>query len=299
MKKKFKEIYNFIKTTVKSWLARQPYREGAVMAYNAVFALPGLLVVVITLAGYFLGNEVITGHLHKQIAGAMGNDTADQVQQMVLMSMKIKNTPIAAIISVATIIIGATGVFVELQTALNNIWEVKADPKKSGIWTIVRSRLLSFGLIISIAFLLLISLVISSVLSAFGGWVQQYWSESLLFVFHIINFIFSLAVVTILFAIMFKFIPDAKVRWPSVWFGAFVTALLFVIGKTALGLYFGKSNPASVYGAAGSVVLILLWVANTSVIVFLGAEFTKVHSDHKYGEVPPEDHAVKEKKPCP
>ena len=264
----FNKIYNFIKTTVKSWLARNPYREGAVMAYNAVFALPGLLVVVITLAGYFLGDEVISGHLHKQIASAMGNETADSIQKMVLMSMKIKNSPLAAVISVATIIIGATGVFVELQTALNNIWEVKAAPSKSGIWNYIRSRILSFGLIITIAFLLLISLVISSVLSALGNWIQQYWSESLLVIFHFLNIIFSLAIITLLFAIMFKFIPDAKIKWPSVWFGAFVTALLFVIGKTGLGLYFGTSKPASVYGAAGSVVLILLWVAYTSVIVF-------------------------------
>lgn len=288
-----KNIFRLAKTSVKNWFARDPFREGAVMAYNAIFALPGLLVVVITLTGYFLGDEVVTGHLHKQIASAMGTETADQVQKMVLMSMKIKHSPLAAIIGVATIIIGATGIFVELQKALNTIWGVKAAPQKSGIWIFIRTRLLSFGLILSIAFLLLISLVISSFLTAIGGWIEQYWSESLLFIFHVLNFAFSLAIITLLFAIIFRVIPDAKIRWRSVWLGAFITALLFVIGKTAIGLYFGKTNPASVYGAAGSIVLILIWTAYSSIIVFLGAEFTKVHSDHLYGSAPPADHAVK------
>jgi membrane protein len=290
----FKKIFSLIKISVKNWLARDPFREGAVMAYNAIFALPGLLVVVITLAGYFLGEDVVSGHLHKQIGTAMGNETADEVQKMVLMSMKVKSSPIAAIIGVVTIIIGATGIFAELQNALNRIWEVKAKPSKSGIWNFIKTRLLSFGLIISIGFLLLISLVISSFLTAIGTWIQQYWSESLLFIFHILNFLFSLAIITVLFAIMFKMIPDAKIKWPSVWLGAFITALLFTIGKTGISLYFGKANPASVYGAAGSIVLILLWTAYSSIIVFLGAEFTKVHSDHLYGGAPPAEHAVKE-----
>jgi len=292
-KTSLKTFFRLAKTSVKSWFEREPFREGAVMAYNAIFALPGLLVVIITLTGYFLGDDVITGHLHKQISSAMGSETADQVQKMVLMSMKVKSSPLAAIIGVATILIGATGIFVELQKALNTIWGVKAAPQKSGIWSFIRTRLLSFGLIISIAFLLLISLVISSFLTAIGGWIEQYWSESLLFIFHILNFVFSLSVVTLLFAIIFKAIPDAKIKWRSVWLGAFITSLLFAIGKTAIGLYFGKANPASVYGAAGSIVLILLWTAYSSMIVFLGAEFTKVHSDHLFGSAPPTDHAVK------
>lgn len=295
--KKFKinQILGLLKTTFIKWFDRDPFREGAVIAYNAIFALPGLLVVVITLAGYFFGADAVSGHLHNQIAKAMGNNTADQVLQMVIMSMKAKDSLLATIIGITTIIIGATAVFVRLQSALNIIWEVKATTSKSGIIIFLKTRLFSLGLIVSIAFLLLISLTISSLLTALGTWIQQYWSESLLLYFKIFNFVMSLGIITVLFALMFKIIPDAKVKWKSVWIGAFITATLFVIGKTALGLYFGKANPGSLYGAAGSVILILLWTSYSSMIVFLGAEFTKVFSDKYYGEIAPSENAVKDK----
>lgn len=288
-------MWTLTKTACRNWYERDPYRQGAIIAYNAIFALPGLLVVVITIAGYVLGDEAVSGQLHKQIAAAMGNDTADQVQNMVLMSMRIKNSLVGATIGIATIIIGATGVFVEFQKSLNIIWEVKASTAKSNLMILLKSRLFSFGLIVSIAFLLLISLVISSLLSALGSWIQQYWSEAFLILFQILNIILSLVIITLLFAIMFKTIPDAKIKWPSVWIGAFITSLLFVIGKTALGLYFGKANPGSVYGAAGSIILILLWTSYSSMIVFLGAEFTKAHSDYHFGDIPPADHAIRDK----
>jgi len=293
----FKKIVKLFKTAVKKWFERDPYRQGAIIAYHAIFALPGLLVVVITLAGYFLGDEAISGHLHKQISDAMGDETADQVQKMVVMSMKIKDSLIAAIIGIATILIGATGVFVEMQKSLNIIWEVKTSTKKSGIWKLLKSRLFSFGLIVSIAFLLLISLVITSILNALSTWIAQYWSESFLIIFQVLNIAVSLGIITLLFALMFKIIPDAKIKWPSVWLGAFITALLFVVGRTALGLYFGTANPGSVYGAAGSIFLILLLTFYSSMILFLGAEFTKVHSDDRFGEVPPADHAEKDTNP--
>ena len=295
MHQRISKLGFLLKVATLKWYDRDPFREGAIIAYNAIFALPGLLVVVITLTGYFFGGEAVSSHLHGQIAEALGNNTADQIQEMVNMSMRIKDSIWATTFGVGTIIIGATGVFVELQKSLNIIWEVKATTSKSGIWTVIKTRLFSFGLILSIAFLLLISLVLSSLLSAFGTWIQQYWSESLLSLFKIYNQVFSLAIVTMLFGLMFKLIPDAKIKWKSVWIGAFLTALLFDIGKTALGLYFGKANPGSVYGAAGSIILILLWTSYSSMIVFYGAEFTKVYSDYYYGEIPPTQNAVKEK----
>ncbi len=289
------KLGSLLKVATLKWYDRDPFREGAIIAYNAIFALPGLLVVVITLTGYFFGGEAVSSHLHAQIAEALGINTADQIQEMVNMSMRIKDSVWATTFGVGTIIIGATGVFVELQKSLNIIWEVKATTSKSGIWTVIKTRLFYFGLILSIAFLLLISLVLSSLLSAFGTWIQQYWSESLLSLFKIYNQVFSLAIVTFLFGLMFKLIPDAKIKWKSVWIGAFLTALLFDIGKTALGLYFGKANPGSVYGAAGSIILILLWTSYSSMIVFYGAEFTKVYSDYYYGEIQPTQNAIKEK----
>lgn len=282
--------------TIKKWYDHDPFREGAIIAYNAIFAIPGLLVVVITFAGYFFGDDAVSGHLHKQLASVMGVDIADQIQKMIIMALKSKDSVIATIIGIATIIIGATAVFVELQKTLNNIWQVKVSDTKSDFWMFIKTRLFSFGLIISIAFLLLISLVLSSLLSAIGTWVQQYWSESFLILFKVLNTIFSLAIITSLFALMFKILPDARIKWPSVWIGAFVTSFLFVIGKSALGLYFGKANPGSGYGAAGSIILILIWTSYSSMIVFFGAEFTKTYSDYYFGEIPPSENAVKEKK---
>ncbi|NDP22338.1 MAG: YihY/virulence factor BrkB family protein [Paludibacter sp.] len=282
-------------TTSKKWFDRDPFREGAIIAYNAIFALPGLLVVVISLAGYFFGAEAVSGQLHRQIAQAMGVSTADSIQQMVIMSMRIRTSLLTTIIGIGTIIFGATAVFVELQKTLNIIWEVNATSAKSGIWAILKTRLFSFGLILSIAFLLLISLVLSSLLSALGIWIQQYWSESLLLFFKLFNAVLSIGIITILFGLMFKIIPDAKIKWNSVWLGAFITSLLFVIGKTALGIYFGTANPGSLYGAAGSIILILLWTSYSSMILFFGAEFTKVYSDMYFGDIPADENAVKDK----
>ncbi len=290
----FHKIGLLLKTAFKKWYAREPFREGAIIAYYAIFSLPGLLVLVIVLAGYFFGEAAVSGHLQHQIAKAMGTDTAAQVQAMVMMSMKSKDSLWAAIIGIATIIFGATAVFAQLQMSLNNIWEVKTDSHKSGIWLFVKTRIFSFGLIVSIAFLLLISLVLSSLLSALGAWIQQFWSESLLSLFQIFNSILSLGIVTILFAMMFKILPDAKIKWQSVWIGAFLTSVLFVLGKTALGFYFGKADPGLGYGAAGSIILILLWTSYSSMIVFFGAEFTKVYSDVYFGEVPTSEIAVKQ-----
>lgn len=289
------QITSLFITTSQNWFNRDPFRVGAIIAYNAIFALPGLLVVVISLAGYFFGADAVSGHLHKQIAVAMGTNTADEVQRLVITSMQMKDSLWATIIGIATIIIGATTVFVELQRFLNVIWEVKASASKSGIISFLKTRLFSFGLILSIAFILLISLALTTLLSALGIWIQQYWSESFLMLFKLFNIVLSLGIITILFALMFKIIPDAKIKWKSVWLGAFITSLLFVLGKTAIGLYFGKVNPGSLYGAAGSIVLILLWTSYSSMIVFYGAEFTKVFSDRYFGEIAPKENAFREK----
>jgi membrane protein len=293
-KLKFSDVGEIIATTFKNWSNRDPFREGAIIAYYTIFSLPGLLVVVIALAGYFFGADAVSGHLQHQIAKAMGKDTAVQVQAMVVMAMKSKDSLWAAVFGIATMLFGATAVFAQLQKSLNNIWGVEVKTKKSGIWIFVKTRLFSFGLIVSIAFLLLISLVLSSLIAALGNWIQQFWSESILVFFQVFNVVFSFGIITLLFAMMFKILPDAKVKWKSVWIGAVVTSLLFVVGKTALGLYFGKANPGSGYGAAGSIILILLWTSYSSMIVFFGAEFTKVYSDHLFGVAQPSEIAVKQ-----
>ena len=291
---KFNKMGLLLKRTYNRWYERDPFRESAIIAYNAIFSLPGLLIVIINIGGYFLEPEAISGRLHAEISSVMGRDTADQVQEIVVRASRAKESWLAATIGIATILIGATGVFVQIQKSLNAIWEVKATAKKSGILIFIRTRLFSFGLILSIAFLLLISLVLSASLSALSTWLESHWSMPLLFVFKALNFFLSLVFITVLFALMFKTLPDAKIDLRLVWIGAFFTALLFVLGKSALGVYFGKADPGSGYGAAGSIILILLWVSYSSMIVFFGAEFTKVYADYYEGEVPPAKTAVKD-----
>jgi membrane protein len=289
-----KETAQLFKTAFKGWNEKDPFRESAVIAYYAIFSLPGLLVLVITIGGYFFGRDALSGHLHSQISGAMGNDTADQVQEMMNKASSSSASIWATIIGIITILFGATGVFVQLQKSLNIIWEVKAQPSKSGIWIFLKARLFSFGLILSIAFLLLVSLVITSILAAMSKWMEAHWPKYIMFLFQTANFLASLSIISVLFAMMFKLLPDAKIKWRYVWVGAFLTGLLFEIGQFGLGLYFGKAQPGSGYGAAGSVILILLWVSYSSMIVFYGAEFTKAFADHYHGYVAAGENAVKD-----
>ena len=290
---KLKKTPGILRKAFKKWISRDPFKESSVIAYSAIFSLPGLLVVIVTLAGYFFGTDIINKEIHGTIAKGLGAETADQIQEMIIHTMTSKDSIWATIIGLTTTIIGATGVFIQLQKSLNIIWEVKAKPQKSGIWTFIKVRLFSFGMILSIAFLLVISLVISTLLSAASEWAVTRLSDTTIVVFNILNFCVSLLVITLLFALMYKFMPDAKIKWRFVWFGAFVTALLFTIGKTLLGFYFGTAEPGSGYGTAGSVILILLWTSYSSMIFFYGAEFTKAYSEEHYGNVPPNELAVK------
>jgi membrane protein len=291
---KLRESFRLFKDAFMKWNEKDPFRESAVIAYYAIFALPGLLVLVITLGGYIFGTDAVTGQLHRQIGGAMGNDTADQVQDMMNKAGGSAHSIWAKIIGLITILVGATGVFVQLQKSFNIIWEVKAQPSKSGIWTLLKARLFSFGLVLTIAFLLLVSLVITSILAAMSKWMEPYWPTYIMSLFQIANGLISLSIISVLFALMFKILPDAKIKWRFVWVGAFLTGLLFEIGKFGLGLYFGKAEPGSRYGTAGSVVLVLLWVSYSSMIVFYGAEFTKAYADRFHGTVAAGKNAVKD-----
>jgi membrane protein len=291
------KFFSILKTTYKRWMDRDPFRESAIIAYYSIFSLPGLFVVIITLAGWFYGQEAVNNQVYGQLSNALGEETSGEIQNIIQkQESQTKKTSIwGAAVGIATLLLGATGVFAQFQKSLNNIWEVKADASKSGILAMLKVRLFSFGLIVSIAFLLLISLLVSTALSAFGDWLSARFSESLLIVLKVINFIISLGILSILFALMLKVFPDAKIKWKDVWIGSVLTALLFVFGKFALSLYFGKANPASVFGAAGSIILVLLWVSYSSMIVFFGAEFTRQYSLVHTGETPPADHAVKDK----
>lgn len=292
MKTHLQKVLTVFKNAGVNWFAKDPLRESGIIAYYAIFSLPGLLVVIVTLAGYFFGRDAVNNQVAMQFTSTMGAETATQIQDMIIQASRMRNSLLATIIAIITIIIGATGVFAEFQMALDAIWQVKLDKSKSGIWQIVRVRLFSFGLIVSIAFLLMISLIISALIAAFGTWLTQHFSDSFLLMLQVLNIGLSLSVLAVLFALMFKFLPDAKIKWKHVWIGAFVTALLFEIGKFVLSLYFGKANPGTGYGAAGSIILIMLWVNYSSIIVLFGAEFTHAYANMFSGKVAPTEIAT-------
>ena len=288
MKQKFKRLLSVFKNSFIEWKVKDPFRQSAVIAYYSIFSIPGLLVLIIAVAGYFFGPDNVNRDLIAQISSTIGQESALQIKDMLEKSTREKSTIWGSIIGISVLLLGATGVFVELQKTLNMIWSVKLDTQNS-YWIMVKSRLFSFGLILSIAFLLTISLVITTALVAMGNWIKVDASSILLSIFEIVNFIISLVIISLLFAMIFKILPDAKIQWKHVWLGALVTGILFSIGKTALSYYFGKAQPASVYGAAGSIILILLWVSYSSMILFFGAEFTAAYAKEFSGTVPPSD----------
>ncbi|MCA1758951.1 MAG: YihY/virulence factor BrkB family protein, partial [Bacteroidales bacterium] len=249
----------------------------------------------ITIAGYFFGEDAVNNRLASQISSIISAGAAKQVQNMVKIAGESNNSTWETIIGVTTILVGATGVFAQFQKSLNIIWEVKADASKSGIWRLIRVRLFSFGLIVAIAFILMVSFVVNILLTALGDWMSSLFSDSVLVIIQVINFITSYLIITILFALMFKIFPDAKIKWNHIWLGSIVTTLLFYLGIYGLSLYFSQANPVSGYGAAGSIVLILLWVSYSSMIVFFGAEFTHVYAERQDGYIPPDKNAVKQK----
>lgn len=288
---RLKTLWPILKTSVKKWNERDPFRQSAVIAYYAIFSLPALLVIIISSAGLMFGEEAVRGEVSAQISSTMGKETAEQVEGMIAKAGETKKSIWATVIGFGVLIFGATGVFAQLQKTLDMIWGVVPKPKVAFL-QMLKDRLFSFGLILSIGFLLLVSLVLSSGLALVSDWITARFPDYLLVLVMVLNFAISLGIITLLFALMFKILPDAKVRWRDVWYGSVFTALLFVIGKFALSLYFGKAEPASTYGAAGSIILILLWVSYSCMLVFLGAEFTKEYA-MKYGEgIQPASYAV-------
>jgi len=293
-KKSIKPLFKIAASASKRWWSKDPFMQSAVIAYYAIFSIPGLLVMVIFIGSLFFKSDVITDNLTTQISSIMGVETARQIQDMIISINKTDKSVLATIVGIITVLVGATGVFVELQKALNVIWEVKAKPRKA-IFAMIRTRLFSFGMILSIGFLLLISLTITTIIAIMSHWVISHWPNIVLIIFYVINFIISFGVVMFLFALLYKILPDAKIQWKHIWLGSILTAFLFILGKTAIGFYLSKTNPGSLYGAAGSIVLILLWVSYSSMIFFYGAEFTRAYADHYTGKVPATDIAVSDK----
>ena len=277
----FKRFYQLARKSVDAWVDDYAPSMGAAISYYTVFSIAPLLIIVIAVAGFVWGREAVQGEIIQQLSGLIGVEGATGVQALIESANKPAKGLVATVISVGVLIVGATTVFAELQSAMDRVWDVPPTQKASGIWATLRARLLSLGFILGLGFLLAVSLVISAGVAAFGGWASGLFPgwEALM---QVINTVFSLGVATVLFAMIFKLMPQAKVAWRDVWVGAIVTAVLFEVGKTLIGLYIGKSSVTSSFAAAGSLVVLLVWVYYSAQIFLLGAEFTWVYA-HEHG----------------
>ena len=281
--------WTLLKEAASEWMEDNALRLSAALAYYSIFSIAPLLVIAISIAGWVLGAEAVQGQLQEQLKTTIGTESAAAVQSMVQSAAKPSSSIIAGLVGFVTLIIGASGVFGALKDSLNTIWEVKTKPGL-GIKGFIKERLLSFGMVLVIGFLLLVSLLLTSALAAVNKSVGNALGVPT-FIWGVFAFLLSFAMVTALFATIFKMLPDVKVEWRFVWIGAVVTALLFEIGKFLLGWYLGQESTKSSYGAAASIVLLLLWVYYTSLILFFGAEFTQVYARAVGGRVEPTETA--------
>jgi membrane protein len=267
-----------VKTAINAWLDDYAPSMGAALSYYTLFSLAPLLLIVIAVAGMLFGQDAAQGAVLAQLGGIMGPEGAVAVEGMLKVAREPAKGALATVIGIVALLIGATAIFAELQSALDRIWRVPAPKSESGIWYLLRTRLLSFGLVLGLGFLLTVSLVVSAALAALGQWWGsgiQDWEVLL----EILNFAVALAIFTVLFAMIYKIMPRARISWRDVWTGAAVTALLFTAGKVGVGLYLGKTALASGFGAAGSLVLLVAWVYYSPQIFLLGAEYTWVFAN--------------------
>jgi len=290
-KQTFKDAITILKASFSGFSNDMALKFSASLAYYTVFSLAPLLLLVISLAGVFLGREAIQGQLFAEINGFVGNDAAKQIQDMIARLELSGKSTLSVIIGAITLVIGATTVFGEIQESINIIWQVKAKPKKAWL-KILKDRLLSGSLIVSLGFLLLVSLLVNGALLALSDKLKTFLPDITVLVFNIINIGISFIVITVLFAVIFKVLPDAKIAWRDVRSGAIFTALLFMLGRLLIGFYVASSANSSTYGAAGSLIAILLWVYYTAAILYFGAEFTKAYVDFKGRKIEPADYAV-------
>lgn len=278
---KIKHLPSLIVDTYKAWDADNPFRLSAVIAYYAILSLPGLLVIIINLVGSVWGVEIVQGQLTDEISKALGSNAADAIKTMMEETQNKNKSTIATVLGIGTLLYGATGVFYHLQLSLNQIWDI--NPKNSSsFFKMLLDRTRSFAFILAIGFLLLVSFLVTTAISTLNNYIRSILPDVIVYIAFALDALVSIAIITVLFALIFRYLPDAKIRWKTVWIGAIITSVLFVFGKFLLGLYFGEANPGSTYGAAGTVVLILLWVSYSCLILFFGAEFTYVYAK-RYG----------------
>ena len=286
-----KQIWRLLKETFKEWNEDKASRLAAALSYYTVFSLAPLLIITIAIAGAVFGDDAARGEIVRQIQGLVGKDGAEVIQTALENAQRPDTRNLASIISIGVLLFGASNVFAQIQDALNTIWEVQPKPGRSLVQTL-RKRFLSFAMVGGVGFLLLVSLVVNTGLAA----MVNYFSNlvpGVDWIWQVANFAISFGVITVLFAIIYKFMPDVKIDWSDVWVGSAITSLLFVIGKSLLGLYLGNGSFGSAYGAAGSLVVVLAWINYAAQIIFFGAEFTQVYAS-KYGSrIVPDENAMR------
>lgn len=281
-----KSVWQVVKQTFNEFVEDDCPQMAGALAYYTVFSLPPVLVVAIIIAGLVFSRQAVEGHIESEMATLIGTEAAEQIQTMISSaSQRLRGGEglLPTLLGAAALVFGATGAFAQLQKALNRAWEVQPDPDRSGILTFLLKRLLSFGMILGTGFLLLVSLVLSAAISALGTGIQEFLPAIPIDLPTVLDLVVSTVVITLLFAAIFKILPDARISWSDVWVGSGVTAALFVVGKVLIGFYIGRSNPGSMFGAAGSLVLVLLWIYYSSMMLLLGAEFTQVWA-RRYGK---------------
>ena len=286
-----KGIWQVLKKSFTGFGDHKVTKLSGSLAYYTVFSMAPLLVVIISLCGLFFEQEAINGKIYGELAGFMGRETALQLEDLVKKAALGDKSTVAFIIGVVTLLIGSTTVFADIQDSINTIWGLKPKPKR-GWLKMLQNRFLSFSVIISLAFLLLVSLSVTAVLDGFSARLQARFSEVSVVVIYIINQIVTLAVISLIFGVIFKVLPDAIIKWRDVVLGAVVTALLFMLGKFGISFYIGQSDVGSTYGAAGSLIILLLWTYYSSIILYFGAEFTKAYAIAYGSEIHPAHYAV-------
>lgn len=286
-----KKYWDSLKKAFTGFIDDNAFKLSASLSYYTVFSIGPVLLIIISLAGVFFGREAVQGRIYGQIKGLIGKDAAAQVQEIIKNIEHTDGGIIGTIVGVGLLIIGSTGVFIEMQDSINSIWSVKAKPKK-GWKKFIFNRVTSFSLIVSMGFILLVSLIVSALLDSMSARLQRFFPDITIYLFYGINVIVMIAVVAALFAIIFKVLPDARITWKDAFTGAVFTSLLFLVGKFGISFYLGQSDLGVTYGAAASIVILLTWVYYSSLILFFGAEFTKMYAINHGGGITPSETAV-------
>ena len=287
----FRDTWKLMKATYNGFSEHKVTKLSGSLAYYTVFSMAPLLIMITSLCGLFLEKEVVEGKVFAVLEDFVGNDTAVQLQEIIKNASISGKSTVAAIISGFTLLLGATTVFGDIQDSINNIWGLKAKPKKGWV-KMLQNRLLSFSVIASLGFLLLVSLAISGIIEAISSSLQAKYPDMTVVIFYIINLILTLGISTLIFGVIFKVLPDAKIKWRDVFAGALITGILFMLGKFVISIYISQTKVGSTYGAAGSLVILIVWVYYSSLILYMGAEFTKAYAVEYGSDIHPNDYAV-------